>query len=74
VFNVAENAVRHGRPHPRRTVDVDGDVRVDPDEPIMTLRASAYAGQVELRIPPVYLATPARPAVSARNPSASIEL
>ncbi|WP_328609348.1 DUF4118 domain-containing protein [Amycolatopsis sp. NBC_00345] len=50
VLNVADNAVRHGRLYPRRTVDVDGDGRVGPDEPIMALRASAYAGQVELRV------------------------
>ncbi|WP_053716485.1 DUF4118 domain-containing protein [Saccharothrix sp. NRRL B-16348] len=50
VANVVDNALRHGRLTPRRTVDVDGDGRITTDEPEIALRASAHGDQVELRV------------------------
>jgi two-component system, OmpR family, sensor histidine kinase KdpD len=50
VANVIDNALRHGRIHPRRNVDVDGDGVISADEPEVAVRASAHADHVELRI------------------------
>lgn len=50
VANVIDNALRHGRLRPRRRVDVDGDGRVDEDEPEIAVRASAHGDHVELRV------------------------
>ncbi len=50
VANVIDNALRHGRLSPRRRVDVDGDGRVDDDEPEIAVRASAHGDHVELRV------------------------
>lgn len=50
VANVIDNALRHGQLHPRRHVDVDGDGTVGVDEPVVAVRASAHADQVELWI------------------------
>ncbi|KAA2253604.1 sensor histidine kinase KdpD [Solihabitans fulvus] len=50
VANVVDNALRHGRLSPRRPVDVDGDGRIDQDEPAVAVRASTHASHVELRI------------------------
>ncbi|MBP2472251.1 two-component system sensor histidine kinase KdpD [Crossiella equi] len=50
VADLLHNALRHGRLHPRRVVDVDGDGRVAEDEPEIALRASAHGGHVELRV------------------------
>lgn len=50
VANVVDNALRHGRLVPRRTVDVDGDGRITTDEPEVALRASAHGDRVELRV------------------------
>ncbi|MEO6082978.1 MAG: DUF4118 domain-containing protein [Umezawaea sp.] len=50
VANVIDNALRHGRIHPRRNVDVDGDGVISADEPEVAVRASAHADHVELRV------------------------
>jgi two-component system, OmpR family, sensor histidine kinase KdpD len=50
VANVIDNAIRHGRLEPRRPVDVDGNGIVSADEPVVAVRASAHADQVELWI------------------------
>ncbi|MCP2243851.1 sensor histidine kinase [Lentzea aerocolonigenes] len=50
VANVIDNALRHGRLSPRRLIDVDGDGRVDDDEPEIAVRASAHGDHVELRV------------------------
>jgi two-component system sensor histidine kinase KdpD len=50
VANVVDNALRHGHLEPRRHVDVDGNGTITLDEPVVAIRASAYADQVELRI------------------------
>jgi two-component system sensor histidine kinase KdpD len=50
VANVVDNALRHGRLTPRRTVDVDGDGRITTDEPEVAVRASAHGDHVELRV------------------------
>lgn len=50
VANVIDNALRHGRLSPRRVVDVDGDGRIEVDEPEIAVRASAYGDRVELRV------------------------
>jgi len=50
VANVVDNALRHGRLHPRRQVDVDGDGTIATDEPEVAVRASAYGDRVELRV------------------------
>ncbi|WP_308199208.1 DUF4118 domain-containing protein [Saccharothrix sp. S26] len=50
VANVVDNALRHGRLTPRRLVDVDGDGRIQADEPEIAVRASAYGDRVELRV------------------------
>jgi len=50
VANVVDNALRHGRIHPRRHVDVDGDGLISGDEPEVAVRASAHADHVELRV------------------------
>jgi len=50
VANVIDNALRHGHLTPRRQVDLDGNGVITADEPIVAVRASAYADQVELRI------------------------
>jgi two-component system, OmpR family, sensor histidine kinase KdpD len=42
VANVVDNALRHGRSHPRRPVDLDG--------PEIAVRASAHGDQVDLRV------------------------
>lgn len=50
VANVIDNALRHGRSHPRRPVEVDGDGTISTDEPEIAVRASAHADRVELRV------------------------
>jgi two-component system sensor histidine kinase KdpD len=50
VANVVDNALRHGVLATPRPVDVDGDGRIDPDEPAIAVRASTYADRVELRV------------------------
>jgi len=50
VANVIDNALRHGRIHPRRQVDVDGDGVIGSDEPEVAVRASTHADHVELRV------------------------
>lgn len=50
VANVVDNALRHGVLAPPRPVDVDGDGRIAPDEPVIAIRASAYGDRVELRV------------------------
>ncbi|MGW4213808.1 DUF4118 domain-containing protein [Lentzea sp. NPDC004789] len=50
VANVIDNALRHGRLSPRRLIDVDGDGRIDDDEPEIAVRASAHGDHVELRV------------------------
>ncbi|WP_459712291.1 sensor histidine kinase [Actinophytocola sp. KF-1] len=50
VANVVDNALRHGVLPAPRTVDVNGDGRVTPDEPRIAIRASTYADRVELRV------------------------
>ncbi|PPK63237.1 sensor histidine kinase KdpD [Actinokineospora auranticolor] len=50
VANLVDNALRHGRPHPRRHVDVDGDGAIGADEPEIAIRASAHRDHVELRV------------------------
>jgi two-component system, OmpR family, sensor histidine kinase KdpD len=50
VANVVDNALRHGVLDKPRTVDVDGDGVIAPDEPAIAVRASAHADRVELRV------------------------
>jgi two-component system sensor histidine kinase KdpD len=50
VANVIDNALRHGRMHPRRHVDVNGDGQVASDEPEIAVRASTHGDEVELRV------------------------
>ncbi|MFI7677333.1 DUF4118 domain-containing protein [Actinophytocola sp. NPDC049390] len=50
VANVVDNALRHGVLPTPRTVDVDGDGRITPDEPKIAIRASTHADRVELRV------------------------
>jgi two-component system, OmpR family, sensor histidine kinase KdpD len=50
VANVVDNAFRHGVLPTPRPVDVDGDGRISEDEPVVAIRGSSYADQVELRI------------------------
>jgi two-component system sensor histidine kinase KdpD len=50
VANVVDNALRHGVLPTPRTVDVDGDGRITPDEPRIAIRASSHADRVELRV------------------------
>jgi two-component system sensor histidine kinase KdpD len=50
VANVIDNALRHGVLDVPRPVDVDGDGKINADEPVVGVRASAYGAEVELRV------------------------
>jgi two-component system, OmpR family, sensor histidine kinase KdpD len=50
VANIVDNSLRHGVLPVPRSVDVDGDGEIGADEPVVAIRASAYADHVELRI------------------------
>lgn len=50
VANVVDNAFRHGVLATPRPVDVDGDGQISENEPVVAIRGSTYADQVELRI------------------------
>jgi two-component system sensor histidine kinase KdpD len=44
VANLVDNALRHGRPVPKKGLPVQ------PDEPAVAVRASEYGGTIELRV------------------------
>jgi len=50
VANLVDNALRHGVLPAPRPVDVDGDGRIGPAEPVIAIRASRHQEEVELRV------------------------